>query len=200
MGSAVSQTRSVDMLPLPIQEGGIGCVLEKVDGKVCIAAVLKSGAAASSKIGFCEGDAIVQVNDKEFTSSVSCDQVAAALRGKIHTTVRVWIRRKTTGKLVSARIVRQLVPGKPVKEAIHDDGHDIPVLAPKNDPARRILDRLQVAGFLQAMDRSGDAWEGHAQKQKGRGANKDPREPTVRYAPCLKQCLSAPPSECCYFA
>ena len=86
MGSTVSQTRSVDTvdtLPPPIQEGGIGCVLEKVDDKVCIVSVLKAGGAAASKIGFCEGDEIVQVNDVRFTASASCDQVAAALRGKV---------------------------------------------------------------------------------------------------------------------
>jgi hypothetical protein len=176
-------------LPTSIQEGGIGCVLGKVDDKVCIVSVLKSGGAALSKIGFCEGDEIVQVNGMMFTASASCDQVAAELRGKVQTAVRVWIRRKKTGKMVSATIVRQPVKGKPIKEAVLEDGHLVPALAPQNNSARRSLRILPAvsAGFLHSID---------CFIASDRGLCK----PSLPFAPELERGRSAPPSKGCYFA
>ncbi|KAJ1488806.1 hypothetical protein T484DRAFT_1744335 [Baffinella frigidus] len=197
MGSGASQNRPASKLPLS-QEGGIGCVLEKVNGNVCIASVLKSGAAACSGTELCKGDVIMQVDNKEFTSSSSCDQVASALRGKVHTVVRVWIRRKASGKIVSARIVRQPVPGKPIKDAVLEFGHIIPVLTPQNDPPRRSLHTLP--GFLQSMRRTSSEWIGQEQREKRHGAEKQLGEPRARLAPCLAHGCSAPAAKGSYFA
>ncbi|KAJ1488808.1 hypothetical protein T484DRAFT_1744337 [Baffinella frigidus] len=173
-----------------------GCVLEKIDGNVCIVSVLKSGAAACSGTEFCEGDVIMQVDERAFASSSSCETVASALRGKVHTGVRLWIQQKISGKIVSARIVRQPVPGKPIKDAVLEFGHLIPVLTPQNDPARRSLHNLPGAAatpsFLAVVHaaasrrrESAVGCTGHVQREKRRGAANDLREPRALFAPCL---------------
>jgi len=128
MGCAASQMQSTSSPLLNHKDNaGIGCVLEKVRGHCCIVSLAPGGAAAASEIQLCAGDIVVQVDETEFTFASPCDQVAAALRGQANTVVSVWIRRRATGKVASTRIVRHPVPGKPIKEAVLEGGHVIPV-------------------------------------------------------------------------
>jgi carboxyl-terminal processing protease len=106
--------------------GGIGVALsQSAAGETVLSPYPDSPAA---KAGVLEGDVLLAVNDAPIQASASADQVTAAIRGPIGSTVRITVKHKT-GSTESFSITRAAIEIPSVTFKMVDDHPDTGLIA-----------------------------------------------------------------------
>jgi carboxyl-terminal processing protease len=108
--------------------GGIGAEI-RPDGQGIIHLIPFEGGPAA-RAGIAEGDSLVQVDGWDVALATRLDEVAAALRGPVGSSVRLQIRPLNgTGDVVELEITRESFPLPSVTSYISPDEHSIGVIA-----------------------------------------------------------------------